>query len=288
MSQPKESINIDDQHLVDYLLGLLPEEEVERLDEESIADDDVAARLSAVEDDLVDAYVTETLDESLRTRFETVYLRSPHRRDKVKFARRFLAAVDRVSTPGVPAVPIATSSSERVRRFALKPEVAKSPERRGRVSWTFVTAAASMVLACGLLVNDLQLRAGLSRALQLGAVQDQRAQMLARQLDRARTENVEIARALEQARAAATPVERPASSGSSASMGSAALTGTRAVVLFLQTRSIEQVPVVEIPSNADGVVFELRLESNEFPQYRARLTDPMTNRTIWQSADLHA
>src|SRR5215831_5864233 len=108
MSQPKESINIDDQHLVDYLLGLLPEEEVERLDEESIADDDVAARLSAVEDDLVDAYVTETLDESLRTRFETVYLRSPHRREKVKFARRFLAAVERVSTPRA-AVPVATS-----------------------------------------------------------------------------------------------------------------------------------------------------------------------------------
>src|SRR5262245_14909326 len=206
MSQHKESINIGNQHLVDYLLGLLPEEEVERLDEESIADDDVAARLNAVEDDLVDAYVTETLEQSLRTRFETVYLRSPHRREKVKFARRFLAAVDRVSTPSVAPVPVATSSSERVRCFALKPEVTKSSERLGRVSWTFVTAAASMVLACGgLLVNDLQLRAGLNRALQLGAVQDQRARMLAQQLDQARTENVEIAQALEQARAASAP-----------------------------------------------------------------------------------
>jgi hypothetical protein len=71
-------------------------------------------------------------------------------------------------------------------------------------------------------------------------------------------------------------------------MGSVALAGTRAVVLFLQTRSIGQVPIVDVPSNADGVAFELRLESNEFPQYRARLKDPGTNRTLWQSAELHA
>ena len=287
MPQPKELIN-KDERLLDYLLGLLPEEDVERLDEESIADDDVAARLSAVEDDLVDAYVTETLDPGTRARFETVYLMSPQRREKVKFARRFLAAVNRVSAPSVAAVPVTSPGSERVRRFFPRPEISKPQERRARFSWTFVTAAASMALACGLLVNDLQLREGLNQALQLGAAQDQRAQMLARQLDQARNENVEIAQALEQARAASTPVERPASSGSSPSMGSAGLAGTRAVVLFLQTRSIEPVPVVDLPSNADDVAFELRLESNEFPQYRARLKDPGTNRTVWQSAELHA
>jgi hypothetical protein len=286
MPQHKESTNIKDQQLTDYLLGLLPEEDVDRLDEESIADDDIAARLSAVEDDLVDAYVTETLDQGTRARFETVYLMSPQRREKVKFARRFLAAVDRVSAPSVAAVPVTTSTSERVRHFSPKPEVSK--ERRARFSWTFVTAAASMALTCGLLVNDLQLREGLNQALQLGAAKDQRTELLTRQLDQARNENVEIAQALEQARATSTPVERPAPSGSSPSMGSVALAGTRAVVLFLQTRSIGQVPIVDVPSNADGVAFELRLESNEFPQYRARLKDPGTNRTLWQSAELHA
>jgi hypothetical protein len=48
----------DDEQLVRYLLGLLPDEEAERLDELSIADDELAWRLRAVEDDLVDAYVT--------------------------------------------------------------------------------------------------------------------------------------------------------------------------------------------------------------------------------------
>src|SRR5262249_25227269 len=128
MPQSKNSINFNTERLQDYLLGLLPEEEVERLDEESIADDDVAARLSAVEDDLVDAYITETLDQSTRARFETVYLMSPRRRDKVKFARRFLAAVDRLPTPGGASVS-ATTGPERVRAFPSKPEIIKPQER---------------------------------------------------------------------------------------------------------------------------------------------------------------
>src|SRR5262249_48310861 len=94
--------------------------------------------------------------------------------------------------------------------------------------------------------------------------------------------------ALEQAQAASTPVERPAAGGSSPSISPAALAGTRGVVLFLQTRSIERVPIVDLSSNTDGVAFELRLESNEFPQYRARLKEPSTNRMLWQSAELHA
>ena len=46
----------DDRHLASYLLGLLPEEEAERLDEASVVDDELASRLCGVEDDLVDAY----------------------------------------------------------------------------------------------------------------------------------------------------------------------------------------------------------------------------------------
>src|SRR5262249_9205079 len=150
------------------------------------------------------------------------------------------------------SVPAAPAGAERVRPFPAKAEVSRPQERRARFNWALATAAASMVLACGLLVNDWQLREGLSRARQLGAAKDQRVSSLARQLDQARNENVAITQALEQARAASTPVERAASSGSPPSIGSAALAGTRAVVLFLQTRSIERVPVVDVPSNADG------------------------------------
>ncbi len=53
----------DDRQLIRYLLGLLPDEEAELYDEQSIVDDDLAARLRLVENDLVDAYVRGTLDD---------------------------------------------------------------------------------------------------------------------------------------------------------------------------------------------------------------------------------
>jgi hypothetical protein len=62
----------------------------------------------------------------------------------------------------------------------------------------------------------------------------------------------------------------------------------KASVLFPQTRSIGQVPRIEVASNANGATFDLRLESNEFPQYRALLKDSGTNRIVWRSAVLHA
>jgi len=62
---------LDDQQLVRYLLGLLPPHEADRFDEASVVDDEVAARLRGVEDDLVDAYVRGTLAIDLRERFES-------------------------------------------------------------------------------------------------------------------------------------------------------------------------------------------------------------------------
>src|ERR1700704_4316416 len=80
-----------DDQLVRYLLGLLPGQDAERLDELTVADDEMAWRLRVVENDLVDAYVTGTLTGQRRARFESFYLSSERRRRKVQFARSFLA-----------------------------------------------------------------------------------------------------------------------------------------------------------------------------------------------------
>ena len=80
----------DNQLLIRYLLGSLSEDETERLDELSIADDRFAADLHAVEHDLVDAYASGALDEDTRRRFELHYLSSPQGRAKVAFARTLM------------------------------------------------------------------------------------------------------------------------------------------------------------------------------------------------------
>jgi hypothetical protein len=80
----KEKYN--DQTIIRYLLGSLPEEETERVEEISFIDDEFAVRLSAVENDLVDAYLRGELSGEKLERFDSYYLASPKRRKKVKTA----------------------------------------------------------------------------------------------------------------------------------------------------------------------------------------------------------
>lgn len=77
----------DDNQLNQYLLGFLPEDEAERFDELSFTDDEFAERLKAAENDLIDRYIQNELDEETKKRFESYYLASPLRREKVKFAK---------------------------------------------------------------------------------------------------------------------------------------------------------------------------------------------------------
>ena len=102
MLLPRESKR-NDRELRDYLLERLPNEDRERLEEASIVDDEVAVRLRMVEDDLVDGYVRGTLDDATRARFRSHYLSSPRRRERVRFASRFVPAVDRVGARALPS-----------------------------------------------------------------------------------------------------------------------------------------------------------------------------------------
>src|SRR5689334_22723866 len=144
MSLSQESPHSDDQ-LVRYLLGQLTDEEAERVDELSIADEEAAWRLRAAEDDLVDAYVRGRLDDLTRSRFERVYLVTPKRREKVKFARQLSATLDRLAPGPAPAIATAaTTSSWRGWFERLVP--------RTSIGWTLATAAAALVIVCGALL----------------------------------------------------------------------------------------------------------------------------------------
>lgn len=79
----------DKQKLVEYLLGSLSEDETERIDEASFIDESFADAISAAENDLIDDYVRGKLNGAKLEQFETHYLASPRRREKVKFAAAF-------------------------------------------------------------------------------------------------------------------------------------------------------------------------------------------------------
>lgn len=83
---------LEDEVLAQYLLRSLPEQESERIDAMSITDDDVAWRIRAIENDLVDSYVRGELTGTRRTEFETVYLATPERRNRIARARALASA----------------------------------------------------------------------------------------------------------------------------------------------------------------------------------------------------
>jgi hypothetical protein len=81
----------DDRLLRSYLLGLLPEEETERLDELSISDDEFSWLLKAAENEMIDAFVRDELSGDMLDRFQSVYLTLPAKNEKVEFARALLS-----------------------------------------------------------------------------------------------------------------------------------------------------------------------------------------------------
>lgn len=232
-----------DRRLVDYVLGLLPETEAERVDEASVVDDAVAARLRAVEDDLVDAYVRGTLTGATLQRFETYYLASPRRREKVAFARNFTGAVDRAAV-AAPALKV----------------------RPRGTFWKLMAVAAVLLLACaGLVLQTVRLGRGMNVAEQQREALDRRAHDLQQQVS-----DLRAARAAD-AREAKPPV--PAAPEAPAI----------ALVLMPQTRAVGPVPAVVLPARAQRIEFELRLDSPEATTYQIGLRDPAVNRIVWRS-----
>ena len=85
MPSPDKNV-FEDQYLVRYLVGALPAEEVDRLDQLSVVDDDFAWRLREIENDLVDSYVRSELNGETLARFKAFYMATSQRRQKVQFA----------------------------------------------------------------------------------------------------------------------------------------------------------------------------------------------------------
>jgi hypothetical protein len=263
MSLPHDT-HRDDEELVRYVLGLLPDEAAERLDEASIADDEVAARLRVVETDLIDSYVRGELAGETLERFESYYRSSPRRRERVRLAASFIRSVDR--------------SVAQVQPVTWKDRFA----RPTRIARAVAAAALVIVVSEVLLFQALRPRSDLTLPTPgNGAVE--RHEEVRQPTDE---------RAAGAAPAAGTERDRPSAAASAAtSPASASLDHPQAapqgqivaLVLFPPTRAVAPIPTLAIAAGANRVRFELRLESNDFQSYRVGLKNPATNQILWRS-----
>ena len=276
----------DDQLLIRYLLGLLPEEETERFDELSIVGDDFACRLRDVENDLVDAYASGELSGETLARFQSSYLSSAEGREKVKFAETFLASRGRAAA--APAGNAALGNAPAGNAAAAIPgstHLRNGPPQRSRLftlprltlNWGLAGAACLMIAAGGYLLLERQaLRSQLYRAQADRTALQQRELELQKQLDEQRPHE-----SLAQAG------RRPDTGYRSAEAGTPSRAPkTVAFLLLAQKRGTGQIAPIAVPPGIDRAVLQLQLEFDDFPRYRAALKDPVTDQIVWRSQDL--
>lgn len=261
----------DEQLLTRYLLGSLSGPETERLDELSIADDEFAWHLAAVENDLVDVYVRGEMSGDSLEQFTKFYLSTPKRLEKLQFAKTLLRLNEESSAEAVWAVPQTPPkrkpSSERTASGWFR------VPRLG-LQWGFAGAAFVMLFVAGYLFQENQrLRGQETEVRSQQAALDQRTQELERQLGDQRSANAGMMEELERLRES--------------------LPGPRALnivaaLLLPQTRGAGRLATVSLAKGTDQVDLRLQLESDEFPVYRVALKDPATNQMIWRSTKLKA
>ena len=254
----------DRQRLVEYLLGSLPEEEADRLDELSIADDEFVWRLRAVENDLIDDYARGELSGQTLDRFRSAYLASSNRRERVAFAESFQALESRTTAPLL----IETEASPRLRDRRVQ-----GPARSGWQAGLAAAAVLALVAAGYLLVQNLQLRREMNQAHADRAALAQQTQALQSQLQEERSSTAGMREELSRVRDALAQLRPP----------------TLASFLLLPaTRGVGQVTNVPIPRGSSQLVLRLLLVSDDFPAYQASLKDPATGQILWRSATLTA
>lgn len=262
---------VDSEFLARYLLGDLPKEEAERLDEQSVTDDEFSWRVTAVENDLVDAYVRGELARPQLALFESHYLASPKRRQKVSFARAILSSEGKLQpdpAKAAAAVPRALASPVSKKKsfwnFFSVPAF--------RLQWGFAGAALAMTLVAGTLLYEVNhLRSQVTGVESARAALDKRQQETEKQLSEQRAVNARTQSELERLRK---------------TQGATDIVESIAVLLMPQTRGAGQPVAISVPGGVTAIPVRLQLESDDYLEYQVTLKDPTSDRGLWHSAKL--
>ncbi len=280
----------DEQKMISYLLGALPVAETERHDELSLTDEEFVARLGAVENDLVDAYVRGELAGERLERFNAYYLASPRRHEKVRLAQTFVrfadaVAVNKAEASRQPALPVSISKKKPAPSSLwltlFKP--------RPALQWGLVAAALLLLLASSyFLFENARLKNQMAQTQAERAALQQHEQELQRQLDDARTADAETAKELADVRERLAQLE--AQQPNQQNENTAANGGDMRIASFTLAPPLRGGPVAQItlPVETDLLALRLQLEANDFSIYQAALKNPASGQIIWRSGRLKA
>jgi len=280
---------VDEGTITDYLLGATSEAETERLDEISLTDDDFAARLHAVENDLVDSYISGELFGDTVARFNSYYLASPKRREKVRFAQTFLAFGDKDAAAQAEKIQPITPGRKKVVREPARFSLFALP--RLRLQWGLAAFALVILLAGGyLMFQNVRLRDQMARTQTQRAELEHREQELQRELAEQRSADAETEKELARVREQLAQLDQQLAARAEPVKPDREPRDLNVIAFNLspQIRGIGQIPIVSVPGGTDQVALTLELEATGFPAYRAALKNPGTGQILWRSGKLKA
>lgn len=191
-----ETKSVNEELIVRYLLGDLPEEEQARLEDLAFSDRECMQSILDAESDLIDEYVRGELSDSERQRFESRFLASSERRRKVEFARALAQVIPEAATEGAtqPAMIFAPASwwnSFITSLNNLAP------------AFKFSMAAAAVALVAGgswLITETVRLRAQVAQLQAERQTRQRQEEILRQQADGERTRSEDLNSQLQRER----------------------------------------------------------------------------------------
>jgi TolA-binding protein len=90
---PRVTEQIDEQQIVRFLLGELPEDERQSVEGRLFQDDSFYSHILAIQEELADSYVHRNLTADQRNQFESHFMKSPRRTERVDFAAALAGAL---------------------------------------------------------------------------------------------------------------------------------------------------------------------------------------------------
>jgi hypothetical protein len=264
-----------------YLLGLLPGPQTLQYDELSVVDDDFNHFLRNVENDLVDSYINGSMDASTLKNFESFYLASPKRMERVAFARTLYRLADRDPT------------SRLLTRESLAPAVPGFWDKLRFVLNPARLSVAAVVLVCliGAAWFALTSRPGPGNS---GLSKNEPANLSSAANGVIATElfppteppsHAEIATPANNLRVEKRPaIRKEALNTPTPEQRTAPVVAT--FVLSPPLRG-SQPKNITVASNVERIVFRLELEPSEFSAYRLELRD-QSNKVLWSSGKMRS
>lgn len=270
-----------EEKLINYLLGELPEEEEQQLEEHYLWDEEQREQLNIAEDELIYAYARGELSAERRASFEKHFLISDRRQQRLRMAR---AMISHCAMPQPAVVPATVVTKE----SALWQWLTSLISWRQYSFGQFAMAAMIIILmaASSWLMWELSQQRSRYQQLQAetagprdnsvlaqqAAQQRARADELARQLEIEKAERKQIAEQLAALERAPAIPDRP-NTGTAGTMLSFTLTS-----VFVRGGAKN----LTIPNNAETVEFRLALDEGQaYQNYQAQLLAEGT-KELWQ------